>query len=85
MSNQVTLLVTVAGADTNVKASAEARLSTVIAKALEQTKNTGRPPSDWVLKDAAGNPLDITQKIESFNFGGGAHLYLSLQAGGGGR
>ncbi len=84
MSQQITLTITVNGVDAIVNASLEAPLSTVIPKALEETKNTGRPPSDWVLKDRAGNPLDTTRTIESFNFPSGTQLWLSLQAGGGG-
>jgi Protein of Unknown function (DUF2604) len=84
MANQITFTITVNGKDAAVAAAVEAPLETVIPKALELTKNTGRPPADWVLKDLAGNPLDVTKKIETFNFPPNTHLFLSLGAGGGG-
>ncbi len=78
------LTVVVNGVPAVVSANPEAPLSVVVPKALEETHNSGRPLEDWQLKDASGNPLDTSKKIEDFAFPPGTKLYLSLRAGGGG-
>lgn len=83
-SKEITLKIIVGGQLTEVKVDENELLKTVIPKALEQTKNTGQPPSNWELKDANGNSLDIDKKIETFDFTSETVLYLSLKAGAGG-
>jgi len=81
---QVDITVVVNGQPTVVRANPEAPLETIIPKALEQTGNTGQPPDNWELRDAAGTLLDVRQKIESFHFPPNVHLFLNLKAGVGG-
>lgn len=82
--NKETITVVVNGTPTEVDANLRAPLRTIIPKALAQTGNTGQPPEQWELKDAAGTLLDPDAKIEEFHFAPGTTLFLSLQAGVGG-
>lgn len=84
MPNKLELLVVVNGQQTAVEVEPHAPLQTVIPKALEQTGNTGQPPVNWELRDAAGSLLDLSQKIEDFHFPADAKLFLNLKAGIGG-
>lgn len=79
-----TLTIVVASTPTEVTRNENAPLGSVIAKALEQTKNLGQPPENWELKDVAGNVLDLNKKIRDYNFPDDVVLFLSLKAGIGG-
>jgi hypothetical protein len=78
------LTIVVNGQPTTVEANPNAPLHTVIPKALQQTNNTGQGVENWELRDAAGNLLDASRKIETFNFAPGTNLFLNLKAGVGG-
>ena len=82
--DRLSLTISVAGTPTDVAVNQEARLQTVVAKALEQTHNVGRPPEDWELRDIQGNLLDLHREIEGFHFPPKTVLFLSLKAGVGG-
>jgi len=79
--NNILLTIVVNGTPAQVEANVNAPLRTVIARALAQTQNTGRPPEDWELRDAQGILLDITKKVGEFNFPEGTTLFLNLTAG----
>lgn len=81
---QVLITVVLNGQPTVVRENPEAPLRTIIPKALEQTGNTGQPPDNWELRDAAGTLLDLQQKFESFHFPPNVQLFLNLKAGVGG-
>lgn len=81
---EIKLKIVVNGQLTEVSVNEEAPLGTVIPKALEQTKNTGQPPTNWELKDNEGKVLDSNQKVEDFHFTSQTILFLSLKAGIGG-
>lgn len=83
-NNEVDLAIIVNGQPTVVGANKNAPLRTVIARALEQTGNAGQPPENWELRDAAGAPLSLDQKISDFNFPADVRLFLNLKAGVGG-
>ncbi len=82
--NEIDIAIVVNGQPTVVHANRNAPLRTVIARALEQTGNAGQPPENWELRDAAGAPLPLDQKIGDFNFPADVRLFLNLKAGGGG-
>lgn len=82
--SQLTITVVVNGQPTSVDANINAPLHTIIPKALEQTSNSGQPPENWELRDAAGTLLDTTRKIEDFGFPSNVTLFLNLRAGIGG-
>jgi hypothetical protein len=81
-SNEITLLISVNGEEAvPVTGNIHAPLGTVVPKALSETKNVGRPPEDWELKDVNGTVLDLSRKIGDFDFGAAVVLFLSLKAG----
>jgi hypothetical protein len=84
-NNHIDLTVIVNGQPTVVQANLEAELRSLIQKALEATGNTGQPPENWELRDANGTLLDVSKKIESFQFAPGTRLLLNLKAGVGGQ
>ena len=81
---KIAITVVVNGQPTIVEANPEAPLRTIIPVALEQTGNTGQPPENWELRDAAGVELDVAKKIEDFQFPADVRLFLNLKAGVGG-
>lgn len=82
--NEIDLAIVVNGQPTLVRANKNAPLRTVISRALEQTGNAGQPPDNWELRDAAGAPLSLDQKIADFGFPADIRLFLNLKAGVGG-
>jgi hypothetical protein len=87
MPNKVEVTVVVNGTPTVVEANDNAPLQTVTPRALEQTGNTGQPPENWELRDAAGVLLDPSRKISDYVEGagpGGLRVFLGLKAGVGG-
>ncbi|RAZ73072.1 DUF2604 domain-containing protein [Mesorhizobium atlanticum] len=79
--NEVTFIIVVNGDPVSVVANLNAPLHTVIGKALAESGNVGQPQENWELKDAAGNVLDASKKIEGLGFAAGTKLFLSLKAG----
>lgn len=84
MPNQIELKVVVNGQPVVVKANVEAPVNTLIEHALTQSGNSGQPITNWELRDASGQVLDPTRKIEDYNLQSGATLFLNLKAGIGG-
>jgi len=82
--NEIELNVVVNGQPVPVKANVEAPVSTLIEHALKQSGNSGQPIANWELRDASGQILDPTRKIEDYNLHSGATLFLNLKAGIGG-
>ncbi len=80
----IALVVVINGQPFPVQANPHGPLLTVVAKALEESKNTGQPPDNWEMRDEAGALLDLTKKVGDFHFAVGAKLFLSLKAGVGG-
>lgn len=81
---EIALVVVINGQPFEVEANIHAPLRTVVAKALEESKNTGQPPENWELRDETGTLLDQAKKVSEFHFAPGAKLFLSLKAGVGG-
>ena len=81
MPHQVTITVVVNGQPTEVHASPEADVESIVPRALDQTGNGGQPPENWELRDRAGNIVPPRDKVEKF---AGHTLFLNLKAGVGG-
>ena len=79
---QLTIIVN--GVAVEVERNENAPLQSAIGKALELSGNVGQPVENWELRDANGNLLDASKKIEDFGFPDEVKLFLSLQAGIGG-
>jgi hypothetical protein len=58
-------------------------VETVIAQAVKETLNVGRPPQDWELRDRDGHRIDNALTLEAAlsNFPNHDPLWLSLRAG----
>jgi len=78
------ITVVVNGQPTAVDAEESRPLESIVPIALEQTHNTGQPPSNWELRDSAGEVLDGDKEIHTFHFPPGVRLFLNLKAGVGG-
>ena len=83
-TQQHQLTIVVNGQPTEVRVHAEEKLRAVVAKALDQTGNTGQPPENWELRDPRGTPLDLDRDVDDFHFPAGTRLFLNLKAGIGG-
>jgi hypothetical protein len=85
VADKIALTVVVNGTPTLVEANTNAPLQGVIVQALAQTDNSGQPPQNWELRDAAGQVFpDPSAKIGSFGFTADTRLFLNLKAGVGG-
>jgi hypothetical protein len=72
------------GAPRTLSVNPSEPLHAAIAKALAESGNTGRPPSDWVATLPGGQTLDPSKKISQLGLAVGAQIFLSLSAGVGG-
>jgi hypothetical protein len=82
--NQIDINVVVNGQPVTVRANLNAPLQTVVLKALHDSGNSGQPLDNWELRDAAGQVLDLTRKVEDYVITSGATLFVNLKAGVGG-
>lgn len=82
--NKTQLAVIVNGQATVVDTNLNSPLGSIIEKALHQTGNSGQPPENWELRDAAGQILDLHKKIGDYHFAPDTKLFLNLKAGVGG-
>ena len=62
MVHKLPLTIVVNGQPTSLEANLEEPLGALIPRALEQTGNTGQPPDQWELRDAAGDILDVRRR-----------------------
>lgn len=81
---KLTITVVVNGVPADIEQNTRSPLSAVVARALEVTNNVGQSAENWELRTDAGVLLDVSEKIETFNFPVGVTLFLSLRAGVGG-
>lgn len=83
-NHKITLIFIINGANFRVEANVNEPLKDAVAKALRESGNTGRPLSDWQVRDANGVLLDIDRKIKDLGLTSGARLFLTLAVGAGG-
>ena len=83
-SNKQQIAVVVNGTPVLIDVNTNAPLKTIVGKALELSGSAGQSEENWELRDAAGNELDVSRKIESFAFPDDVRLFLNLKAGVGG-
>ena len=84
-SQQIQLIFIINGANFSLDTNVNAPLKEAVARALAESGNTGRPPSEWQVRDTNGVLLEIDRKIADFNFANGTRLFLNLAVGAGGR
>lgn len=81
---KISLTFIVNGTETIVKnINVNQPLHVAVQKALDQTGNSGRPIGEWqvIYNDQT---LDISKKVEEYQFPENAVIFLSLKAGQGG-
>jgi hypothetical protein len=82
--NLISLTFIVNGKEINIeKVNIHQPLKVSVEKALEKSGNTGRDLSDWLVK-WNDRDLDISRKVEEFNFPPHTKIFISLKSGKGG-
>lgn len=82
--HKLTLLFVVSGQNVELDVNVETPFQAAIARALETSRNTGRPPQDWELRDERGTLIDPATKIGDYRLANGTRLFLTLRVGAGG-
>jgi len=78
---KIELVVVVSGDEVKVKAKPEDTLSDVAEQALKKSEHVGRPLSDWLMRNEAGQVLDLGRTVASYGLKDGDILSLTLEAG----
>jgi hypothetical protein len=78
------LLVIVNTSETRVEANVHQPLHVVAQHALDASGNAEFPLSEWVLTNSNGDELDLSRKVEEYNFAPLAKLFLTKGVGAGG-
>lgn len=81
---RITLQIVINGTPYPLPFNSHEKLHAVIASALAQTGNSGRPPADWIAKDDAGHTLDQNKSLADLGLHDGSRVFLSLGSGSGG-
>jgi flagellar biosynthesis GTPase FlhF len=80
----VLLIFIINGAEFPLETNINSSLKEAVARALSESGNTGRPPSEWQVRDANGVLLEVERKIKDLGFSNGTRLFLTLAVGAGG-
>jgi hypothetical protein len=83
--HRVELIFIINGESFPIESNVNAPLSSGVEKALAKSHNTGRPLSEWEVRDANGAALDIRKTVKELGLKNGSRLFLSLRVGAGGR
>ena len=81
---KIQLIFIINGANFPLEVDLNETLESAVARALAESGNTGRPPSEWQVRDANGVLLETQRKLKDFGFSNGTRLFLSLAVGAGG-
>lgn len=81
---KIQLIFIINGANFPLEVNLNETLESAVARALAESGNTGRPPSEWQVRDANGVLLETQRKLKDFGFTNGTRLFLSLAVGAGG-
>lgn len=84
VEQKITLTFIINGSSFALETNINPPLREAVARALAESGNTGRPASEWQVRDEAGNLLDLNRKISEFGFANGTKLFLNLAVGAGG-
>ncbi len=82
--DETTIVFIVNGEDVPATVNTHEKLHAARNKALAASKNTGRPPDEWEIRDEQGTLLDPNATIASFSFPPRVRLFLTLKVGAGG-
>ena len=81
---QIEFTIVVNGQPVPVKIDQYAEIGEAVARALNESGNSGQPIENWELRDASGQIIDTGKKIVESGITQGAKLFLNLKAGVGG-
>jgi len=81
---KIRLVFVINGEDVPVETSVHAPLLVAVEHALKESDNTGRPATEWEVRDSRGVLLEMSRKVGDFGFKPGDRLFLSLRVGAGG-
>lgn len=82
--HKITLIFIINGENFSVETNINAPLTAAVQRALSESGNSGRPLSEWEVRDSAGALLDMTRTVKELGLTNGARLFLSLRVGAGG-
>lgn len=82
--NKIQLVFIINGTNFPLEVNGNEPLGAAVARALGESGNSGRPPSEWQVRDANGVLLETQRQIKDFGFTNGTRLFLSLAVGAGG-
>ena len=82
--NQIEITIIVNGQPVALRTNVNAPFRVAIQQALKESGNSGQPIENWELRDASGNVIDASRKVEELGISAGAKLFLNLKAGVGG-
>ena len=81
--HKITLIFIINGENFSVETNINAPLTAAVQRALSESGNSGRPLSEWEVRDSAGALLDMTRTVKELGLTNGARLFLSLRVGAG--
>jgi len=81
---KITLVFIINGENFPVETNVNAPLQSSVQRALADSHNTGRDPSEWELRDANGALIELHRTPKELRLENGARLFLSLRVGAGG-
>jgi len=83
--HKIILVFIINGVDYRVHVNVEAPLAVAVERALVESRNTGRPPDEWEVRNATGVLLEKGRTIEDLGLKNETRLFLSLHVGAGGK
>jgi hypothetical protein len=81
---KIEIIFIINGQDFSVETNINAPLISAVERALQESGNTGRPASEWELRDSNGVLLEQHRTPKELGLKNGARLFLSLRVGAGG-
>jgi hypothetical protein len=72
------------GEEVDVDCSQDEQMTDVVQRALSLSDNTGRPASDWEIRNRVGVLLEQRRSVRDLGFKSGERVFLSLSVGFGG-
>ena len=81
---KITIVYVINGEEWPTEANLAQPLHASVQHALATSRNTGRDPSEWEVRDARGVALEKGRKVGELDLTDGVKLFLSLAVGAGG-
>jgi hypothetical protein len=82
--HRIAIIFIINGVDYRVAVNTEVPLAVAVEKALDESRNTGRPPDQWEVRNSSGVLLENDRSIEDLGLKDGTRLFLTLRVGAGG-